>query len=139
MAAATSFSRTLALVALALAVGCGIGPAKSELDRAVMLYNDGIRWKRFEQAAAFVPPEARDAFLARYQASEDRLAVESIEVRRVVPVEGAERPTFDVTVVAAAYVLPSNVLSRQTIVERWQLADGAWRMIHTDRELAPAR
>ncbi len=135
-----ALATVLALAAAAAgAGGCASTASDTDLQRAVWLYNEGIRWKRFEQAAAFLPPEARDAFLERYHATEDRLSIESIEVRGVAAAEGTSEPSFDVTVVAAAYVLPSTVLQRVTIVERWVLVGGAWRMVRADRDLAPAR
>jgi hypothetical protein len=126
------------LLAAALFAACAGRASEADLGRCVALYHDNIRWKRFTQAASFLPPEARQAFVERYLASEDRLEVESLEVRSVTPISGQERPTYDVAVVASAYLLPSTVLSRSILTERWQLIGGAWRVIHRDRELAPA-
>ncbi len=60
-------------------------------------------------------------------------------MKSVAAIPGEKVPTYDVFVAASAYLLPSNVVERITFTERWQQVDGAWRVVHVDRELAPAR
>jgi hypothetical protein len=131
-----TFGLTLVTVALA---ACAPSASDMDLQRSVSMYNDGLRWKRFQAAASFVPPAARAAFLDRYLASEERLQIESLEVKSVAVVPGEKIPTYDVFVAATAYMLPSNVVERIVFTERWQQLDGAWQVVHVDRELAPPR
>jgi hypothetical protein len=130
---------TLGLTLAAALAACAPSASDMDLQRSVSMYNDGLRWKRFQMAASFVPPEARAAFLDRYLASEERLQIESLEVKSVAVVPGEKIPTYDVFVAASAYLLPSNVVERIVFTERWQQVDGAWRVVHVDRELAPPR
>jgi len=122
------------VLVLASVLACATASTQG-LDAAVQLYNDGLRWKRLTQAAQFRADRAQ--FLARYLAAEDKLNIESLEVRAVSPVAGRELPTFDVTVVAEAYVLPSTVLARRVLTERWQEREGAWELVSCEPELAP--
>lgn len=129
----------LGLALAAALAGCAPSASDMDLQRSVSVYNDSLRWKRFQVAASFIPPEARAAFLDRYLASEERLQIESLEVKSVAVVPGEKVPTFDVFVAASAYLLPSNVVERIVFTERWQQQEGAWRVVHVDRELAPPR
>lgn len=129
----------LGLAFAAALAGCAPSASDMDLQRSVSVYNDSLRWKRFQVAASFIPPEARAAFLDRYLASEERLQIESLEVKSVAVVPGEKVPTFDVFVAASAYLLPSNVVERIVFTERWQQQEGAWRVVHVDRELAPPR
>jgi hypothetical protein len=129
--------RLLLVASLSLSACAAPGSGDMDLSRSVSMYNDALRWKRFEQAAAFIPADARAAFLERYLATEDRLQIESLEVRSVVSIPEQDVPTFDVVVVASAYLLPSNVVERITLIERWQQRGGVWRMVHADHDLAP--
>ncbi len=129
------FALTLAAAGLA---ACAPSASDMDLQRSVSVYNDSLRWKRFQMAASFVPPAERAAFLDRYLASEERVQIESIEVKSVAAVPGEKAPTYDVFVAASLYTLPSNVLERVVLTERWKLVDGGWKVVHVDRELAPA-
>jgi hypothetical protein len=124
-----------ALAAFTLAAGCAT-TNDEPLDMAVSRYNESLRWKRFADAAAYLVPEARRAFLARYLASEEKLHIDSLEVRAIAEITGTV-PTYDVTVVAQTYVLPSTVVTRVIMTQRWELAENGWRMLGSDRELAP--
>jgi hypothetical protein len=122
--------------ALALAmVGCSHA-SDEPLDMAVHRYNDSLRWKRFSDAAGYLVPEARQTFLRRYLAAESDLFIDSLEVRGIAEVAAAT-PTYDVTVVGEAYVLPSTVLSRVVMTQRWELGETGWRLATSDHELAP--
>jgi len=124
-------------LALAALTACAPSASDMDLQRSVSVYNESVRWKRFQVASSFVPADARAAFLDRYLASEERLQIESLEVKSVAAIPGEKVPTFDVFVAASLYTLPSNVLERVVLTERWQLVDGGWKIVHVDRELAP--
>src|SRR5688572_9169754 len=126
----------LPLFLLVLASACATGASQETLDLAVHRYSDSLRWKRFSEAAAYLVPEARRAFLSRYLASEGDLHIDNLEVRGVSEVL-APLPTYDVTMIAEAYVLPSTVLSRIVMTQRWERGDNGWRIISSDRELLP--
>lgn len=81
----TYSTAALALGALLLlpASGC-LAPKRVEpLGDAVLVFNDAVRWERFEMAAERLPPRQRDDFLdERDQLSED-LRITGYEVVRI--------------------------------------------------------
>lgn len=133
----TMFLLRCALLAAVTCSGCGHGPP-GRLSVAVESYLNGLRWKRFHHSAAYVPADRQAEFLERYLAAEDDLHIESAEIRGVVLQPDEEFPTARVIVMAQAYLLPSMVLEKVIMVQTWQQRDGAWRLIETSRELAPA-
>ena len=113
--------------------------AMEALPRAVGTYHDLLRWKNVDGAARFRLEENRPEFLERYVAVEDDLKIDSIEVRSVVwqPVVEEEPLVAIVTVVAHAYLLPSTVLEKVIMQQRWEYRDAAWVLVTTSRELVP--
>ena len=69
---------------LALLVGCG-GTAKDsdDLIDEVRGYQEGLRWRRWEDAAARVPPGEREAFLDQRESLEEELSIDDYEITRV--------------------------------------------------------
>jgi hypothetical protein len=120
--------------------GCGgVQARREELGRALSAYHEFMRWKRFDQAAMFHPPELQSAFVARYAAVEDDLHIESMEMRSIAfapEVEG-QPPAAEIVVVAQAYLLPSTVLEKIVLQQRWENREGRWVMVQSSRELAP--
>jgi hypothetical protein len=100
-----------------------------DLEIAVHRYNDGLRWKRFAEAASYLPPELRADFLADHLAKEDALHIDQIEVQAVSMVPDTEVPTFDVVLLAEAYVLPRTVLDRVVVKQRWQQSGPSWQLV----------
>ncbi|MEL6546837.1 MAG: hypothetical protein AAFQ82_19580, partial [Myxococcota bacterium] len=86
---------------------------------AVNSYHDNLRWKRINNASTYRLPDERAEFLARYLAVEDDLSIDAIEVRGVTFVPNSEPLAADVVVTAEAYMLPSTVLKKHVITERW--------------------
>ncbi len=129
--------RLVLLVAPVLSA-CVAATSEQPLELAVSRYNQGLRWKRLTSASELVVPERRSEFVRRYLAHEDDLHIENIEVRAVNRVEGEATPTFDVTVVAEAYLMPSTVLEKTIITERWQRREGGWQLVKAEPELVPA-
>ena len=112
---------------------------RDSLPRSIAAYSELLRWGKVDGAASFHLPENQAAFVARYTAAEDDLHIESIEVRAVAfpPVQEDEPLAADVTLVAQAYLLPSTVVEKTVIVQRWEHRDGGWRIVRSSRELAP--
>ena len=127
---------TWLLLALMLAA-CATHSGANTLRESVNTYNQNLRWKRFANAAHYVPADQRAEFLQRYLQAEDDLFIQSMEVRNVssYAVEGEQRA--DVVLVAEAYLLPSTVVEKITIVQKWHQVDGAWILEESSRELVP--
>ena len=63
--------------------GCVAGAGYSTRDRvtaAAREYNDGVRWGKWEQAAAHIIKDDRMKFLERHQAYEDELEIADYEL-----------------------------------------------------------
>jgi hypothetical protein len=130
----------LAVALVTLGCSCATSGGQSgSLDMAVHFYNEGLRWKRFAQAAQYVEETSRPDFLSRYLGSEDDLHIESLEVRAVNPLSEAAVPTFLVTVAAESYRLPSTVLEKVIMVQRWEQRGEAWLLVSCEPELVPPR
>ena len=130
--------RTALCLALAVA-GCAASTPDATLDAAVETYNESLRWKRFDNAAAFLPAADQAEFLQRYTEAEDDLHIDAIEVRGARFDPNHEPPAATVTVVASAYRLPSTILRKVVITQRWELGAAGWTLLGSDPELLPAK
>ena len=116
---------------------CASSGAGESLRDSVSAYNQNLRWKRFTSAASFIPKETRAEFLERYLDVEDDLHIQSMEVRNVTSYTKDGNPQADVVLVAEAYLLPSTVVEKLTIIQHWAHLDGAWVLKESSRELVP--
>ena len=72
------------LLASLVCLGCAASPKDGEdLLGEVRLYSEGIRWKKYQDAAARIPPGEREAFLDQHEALEDELHIDDYEIGRV--------------------------------------------------------
>ena len=60
-----------------------------------------------------------------------------MEVHNVTSYTKDGNRVADVVLVAEAYLLPSTVVEKMTIVQRWAQIDGAWILEESSRELVP--
>jgi len=68
------------------ACGGGLGQSASEnLADSVRIYNDGIRWQRFQNAANFVPPKDRGKWVDDEDARAKDLKITEYDVVRIDP------------------------------------------------------
>ncbi|MEM6274181.1 MAG: hypothetical protein AAF735_02975 [Myxococcota bacterium] len=119
-------------------VGCsGSAGEGKHLKAAVDEYHSNLRWKRLNEASRYRAAERRAEFLARYLAVEDDLSIDTIEVRGVTFVPDSQPPAADVVISAEAYLLPSAILEKHVITERWELDGERWLLVSTSAELAP--
>ncbi len=133
------FVRTVFTIGLlALSFSCASTATRRQaLEPAVQSYNTLLRWKKFERAADYLPVEERADFIERYLAAEDDLYVESVEVRAISWLSDKPLPAAQVVVVANAYLLPSTVLEKYIIRQRWEYRGKKWLLTERSRELAP--
>jgi hypothetical protein len=65
---------------------CGTSVGQKQTERLIESstgYQEGMRWGRFEDAAAYVPPEERDGFLDERDRLGEDLRIDDYEVLRV--------------------------------------------------------
>jgi hypothetical protein len=72
------------LVFVLLLAACGATPKQTDiLIESSTAYQEGVRWGRFEDAALYLRPEQRDAFLDERDALGEDLRIDDYEVIRV--------------------------------------------------------
>ncbi|MEO1172987.1 MAG: hypothetical protein AAFX94_13200 [Myxococcota bacterium] len=121
-----------------LTCACAGGAHKGKgLRVAVDSYHDSLRWKRLTAASRFRTADQRSEFLAKYLAVEEDLSIDSIEVRDVSFVPDSDPLAANVVLTAETYLLPSTVLKKHVITERWEQYGDAWRLVETSHEFAP--
>lgn len=114
------------LPVLVLAAACA-PPAGGgyALTDAVRTYTEGVRWERFEAAAAVVPPRERDAFLDERDELADDLRITDTEIVRVT--ERGNRA--EVQVRLSWYRDDEGVVRESVALQRWERQGKAWRLV----------
>lgn len=118
----------LGLVALALAtqVACATMSKSSSLEAlqdSVEAYNDAYRWKNYERAALFLPPEVRAPFLATYEEDDKALHVEGYRILRA----DLQSETAARVVIRMRYMqLPSVTLESKDLIQHWHKVASRW-------------
>lgn len=116
------------VMALVLLCACGAGQkANEDLINNIRSYEEGLRWRRYEQAADFVPPEERASFLDRREAIDKDLRIDDYEVVRVTLAEGHEEA---VAQVRYTWHLDTVGTVHETVMEcRWKKEKPGWRIV----------
>jgi hypothetical protein len=119
----------LALLVLAAMAAAGCGAAQREpepLDQAVRVYNDGLRWERFDEAASRLPADRRDDFLDERDQLHDDLRISDYETIRV-RFDGKQRRAR-VQVKYTWYLESRGVVHETHAVQTWHRGDEIWVM-----------
>lgn len=125
----TSQLALLALLVLAAMAAAGCGAAQREpepLDQAVRVYNDGLRWERFDEAASRLPADRRDDFLDERDQLHDDLRISDYETIRV-RFDGKQRRAR-VQVKYTWYLESRGVGLVHHAVQTWHRGDEIWVM-----------
>src|SRR4051812_29701511 len=102
--------RYLPLLLLACAGGT---PSPQEvLEKTAFVYNEHVRWKRFDKASRFVTDKERPGFMTAFEPTEDTLNIDDMEVKSI-DWDGEQKAT--VTLNVRFYKLPSVTL----VKEKW--------------------
>ena len=115
----------LVAVAVSCVAGCGAAQRDTEpLDEAVRLYNDGLRWQRFDEAASRLPASRRDDFLDERDQLHDDLRISDYEVIRV-RYDGKQRRA-KVQVKYTWYLESRGVVHETHAVQTWHRGEEIW-------------
>lgn len=136
--------RPLVVGALLLAAsGCattGGGSSElQELQESVEAYNDAYRWKNYQRAALFLPPDMRAAFLATYEEDDKALHIEDYQILRA---DMLDESSAKILVRVRFMLLPSVTLETKNLVQHWQMVGGRWLMETEEnsiREIDPSK
>lgn len=113
-------NRALAAVASAALIAACAGSMQtpeSVLEDQLRDFHGHLRWGRFDEAAAYVAPDARGEFLGSYQELGDDYEITEYELRGVTL--DPREDTADVTVWIQWFRLPSTRVEEVTYDEHW--------------------
>jgi hypothetical protein len=122
----------LALLGLALA-GCLSASQRRQDDlmRDARMFNDDLRWARWDQAGSSMPVEDRQLLLERVDLVGNDLVMCDYEVKSVHFDPNSSGATVAVTIEWYSKTDPN--LRNTTIEQRWETRDGRWLMIKQRR------
>jgi hypothetical protein len=116
--------RYLLLIFLVV-VSCGTPHSNRErLRKTVTKFYEDLRWKRFDSAAQHIPEDKQDTFLQHCLDTEDDLAIDNLEIRSVTLDD--KHKTAQVMLQAEYILLPSTVVQKRRLSQRWKKKSGAW-------------
>lgn len=118
-------ARLLALAVLAPLAGCGAAQREPEpLDQSVRVYNDGVRWLRFDEAASRLPANRRDDFLDERDQLHEDLRISHYDVIRVR--YDGERRRARVQIKYTWYLESRGVVHETHSVQTWHRGEELW-------------
>lgn len=124
------------LTALTACASTRMQESLTQLNESVEGYNEAYRWKNYERAAAFLPPDLRAAFIATYE--DDSLHIEDYQI---VAVNLDSERAATVTLRLRYMLLPSVNIDKRVLVQHWHKLGEAWILESEDnsiREIARA-
>ena len=131
--------RALVLVLVVVAVGSvGLGACSSGLSKSqdlltdVRSFQEGLRWRRYEAAANYVPAAAREKFLEAHDEIDQDLRIDDYELQRVKLEEAGED-----ALVRVKYTWHRESVGtvHDTVVEqRWERQGKVWRVVATEHK-----
>lgn len=87
-------------------------------------YQEGLRWRRLDDAAARLPPADREQFLDRLERLEGELFIDDYEITRVKHQAGGEKATVQVKL---TWHLDSvGVVYESVLTSTWTRVGKAW-------------
>ena len=115
----------VALAAVAALAACAGQQKKTEnLKESSWHYQEGLRWARFEESAALVPPKEREAFLDEHDKLADDLRIDDYDVVRIVYKSGEDEAQVQVKY---KWHRDREGLVKETVTEqRWKLHGTTW-------------
>lgn len=114
--------------------GCapGLGGSATEnLTDSVRLYNDGVRWQRWENAASYLPPKERSKWVDDEDALGKDLRITEYDVVRIDP-KGEK--TAMVQVKMSWYRLTEATVHETHAMQTWERRGKDWLMVDQTRE-----
>ncbi len=101
------------------------------LMREARLFNDDLRWGRWDSMTSSMPPEDRQAFKARVELVDKELVLGDFEVTAINFQEGNEAAT--VTVKLDWYWKRDQIVKNSELTQRWEWKRGRWVMTQQRR------
>lgn len=120
------------LIMVLISAACGsIAPHQVDpLDDAIRSYNDGVRWGRYELAAAYIAPKERAQFVDDADERSKDLHITQFEV---VQVERRGSRAANAHVKVEWYKESEGTLRETHARQTWEKHGRAWLMVHETR------
>jgi hypothetical protein len=112
---------------LLLALGGCMTPGQRREDtliREARMFNDDLRWARWEQVTASLPPDEGRLFLDRAHAVGDDLVMADFEVTSITFAPRSEAATVAVSL--QWYTRRASIVHSTALEQRWEFRDGRW-------------
>lgn len=114
------------------------GSVKDQLKRSTMMYFDGIRWKRFGQAALMIPAAERVSFVDKREGAREQFFVTDCEIKSLHYDSDSESALVEVEY--EWYHLPSMTIQTTRLQQHWYFED-TWlikeqKELHTEEKKA---
>lgn len=117
--------RSLMLIAVLAVTACMPPAGGYAVTDAARAYAEGVRWERFDNAAAVVPPSERAQFLDERDALAKDLRINESEIVRVTE----HGRVAEVTVKHSWYKESEGTLRQTVATQRWERQGKAWRLV----------
>jgi hypothetical protein len=123
--------RSAMIVALVLAACGSTRKYGEDLVFHSRAYQEGLRWRRFDDAAARVPPPAREAFLDERDQLDHDLRIDDYEITRVKL--GKDHYEGEVQVVYSWHLDSVGVVHETTVTQHWERHGPGWYVLSERR------
>jgi hypothetical protein len=133
---------TRAMVLVLAVTGCGATTTNrvDELDADLRVFHEGLRWRRYDDAAEHVPPLVRARFLDAHEDLDGDLRIDDYEVVRVTWT-GAGKDHARVRVRYTWHLDSVGRVHETTVDQSWERQVKIWRIVasaHHKGEVMPA-
>jgi hypothetical protein len=126
-----------ALILLVLGAGCRTPAQKrEEFGNAVRMYNEGVRWQRFDHAAAYIPSAERGDFIDERVDLEKELRIDDFEILRS-DLEGSGHRA-KVRVRYTWHMDREGIVHETSASQSWELRGQRWLMVEERRVRGPS-
>jgi hypothetical protein len=117
---------TIAAALFVVACGVAEGP-REKLKHTAFVFNEGLRWGRYQEVLPRVDPEARDHFMEMHKEWGSTIRLSNVEPVQYVIAENNEKAA--ITVQFTWYRVDEMVEHVTQTVQYWERRDGEWMMI----------
>jgi hypothetical protein len=126
--------QTLVLFVVTIVLACAGQPKRSGelLTTDLRVYNEALRWRRYDDAAARLPVAQREAFLDERQELDEDLRIDEYEVERI-KLDREEKTA--VVLVKYVWHLDSTGIVHETLLEQdWEFQERGWWLVAERRK-----
>ena len=125
--------RWLFVLALVVCGACSGGMSRTEdLLTDVRTFQEGIRWRKYDMAADYVPAASRERFLEMQEVIDKDLRIDDYELERIKVEEGQTAARVSVKY---TWHLDSVGTVHDTVVEeRWERQGKVWRVVASEHK-----